>query len=76
TGDYFQAGLYTSIRLGQGYLSAALAYGWNRYDVTRSVPVGGTSETYASSPVAHTFGGHVELGRRFGARELGLTPYA
>ncbi|WP_163104023.1 autotransporter domain-containing protein, partial [Acinetobacter baumannii] len=31
---------------------------------------------YASSPVAHTFGGRVELGRRFGARELGLTPYA
>ncbi|WP_164066828.1 autotransporter domain-containing protein, partial [Serratia marcescens] len=60
SGDFFQAGLYGSTRLGAGYLSAALAYGWNRFDVSRQVNLGGTGETYTSSPVAHTLGGRVE----------------
>ncbi|QCI63068.1 autotransporter outer membrane beta-barrel domain-containing protein [Phreatobacter stygius] len=76
SGDYFQAGLYTSTRLGEGYLSAALAYGWNRYEVSRSVSLGGVSETYSSAPVAHTFGGRIEAGRRFGTRAFAWTPYA
>ncbi|QCI67101.1 autotransporter domain-containing protein [Phreatobacter stygius] len=76
SGDFFQAGLYGSTRLGEGYLSAALAYGWNRFDVSRQVSVGGLSETYTSSPVGHTLGGRIEAGRRFGTRALAWTPYA
>jgi uncharacterized protein with beta-barrel porin domain len=75
TGDFFQAGLYGSTRLWDGYVSAAAAYGWNRYDVSRTVTLGIT-ETYTSSPVAHTLGGRVETGRRFGSRAFGWTPYA
>jgi uncharacterized protein with beta-barrel porin domain len=40
TGDFFQAGLYGSTRLWDGYVSAAAAYGWNRYDVSRTVTLG------------------------------------
>ncbi|MBN8945011.1 MAG: autotransporter domain-containing protein, partial [Rhizobiales bacterium] len=76
SGDFFQAGLYGSTRLGEGYLSAALAYGWNRFEVTRQVGLGGAAETYMSSPVAHTFGGRLEAGRRFGTRAFAWTPYA
>jgi T5SS/PEP-CTERM-associated repeat protein len=81
TGDFAQIGGYASMRLGPGYLSAALAYGWNRFDVTRNVAALGITETYRSGPVGHTFGGRVETGRRFtlgnpGFGPLAVTPYA
>jgi T5SS/PEP-CTERM-associated repeat protein len=81
TGDFAQLGAYASMRLGPGYLSAALAYGWNRFDVTRNVAAVGVTETYRSSPVGHTFGGRIEAGRRFALGTLGtirfaVTPYA
>jgi uncharacterized protein with beta-barrel porin domain len=75
TGEYMQLGFYGSTRLGEGYLSAAIAYGWNRFDVTRRVGLG-PIETYNSAPVAHTFGSRVEAGRRFGSRAFAVTPYA
>ncbi len=81
TGDFAQLGAYASMRLGPGYVSAALAYGWNRFDVTRNVLALGVTETYRSSPVGHTFGGRIETGRRFslgnpGFGPLAVTPYA
>jgi uncharacterized protein with beta-barrel porin domain len=81
TGDFAQLGAYASMRLGPGYLSAALAYGWNRFDVTRNVLALGVTETYRSGPVGHTFGGRIETGRRFslgnpGFGPLAVTPYA
>ncbi|MDP3546695.1 MAG: autotransporter outer membrane beta-barrel domain-containing protein, partial [Phreatobacter sp.] len=75
TGDFAQIGLYGSTRLGEGYVSAALAYGWNRFDVSRSAGLGPV-ETYRSAPTVHTFGGRIEAGRRFGSRALAATPYA
>jgi uncharacterized protein with beta-barrel porin domain len=81
TGDFAQIGAYASMRLGPGYLSAALAYGWNRFDVTRNVLALGITETYRSGAVGHTFGGRVETGRRFtlgnpGFGPMAVTPYA
>ncbi|MBL8571675.1 MAG: autotransporter outer membrane beta-barrel domain-containing protein, partial [Phreatobacter sp.] len=76
TGDFAQLGAYASMRLGPGYLSGALAYGWNRFDVTRNVVALGVTETYRSGPVGHTFGGRIETGRRFALGIAGVTPYA
>ncbi len=76
TGDFAQLGVYASMRLGPGYLSAALAYGWNRFDVTRNVATLGVTETYRSGPVGHTVGGRIEAGRRFALGSYGVTPYA
>ncbi|WP_170181846.1 autotransporter outer membrane beta-barrel domain-containing protein [Phreatobacter stygius] len=76
SGDFAQIGAYGSMRLGPGHVSAALAYGWNRFDVTRDVSGFGLTETYRSGPVGHTFGGRLEAGRRFGLGQFGLTPYA
>ena len=76
SGDFFQIGLYGSARIGEGYLSAAAAYGWHRFDISRSLAIGSANDTYVSAPVAHSFGGRLEAGRRFGSRSLALTPYA
>ncbi len=75
SGDFAQVGLYGSTRLGPGYVSAALAYGWNRFDVSRTAGLG-PFETYRSAPTVHTFGGRIEAGRRFGGRAFATTPYA
>ena len=76
TGDTFQAGLYGSTRLGDGYVSAALAYGWNSFSISRTVAAAGLNETYASRVTAQTYGGRLEAGWRMGIRAYGLTPYA
>ncbi len=76
TGDTFQAGLYGSTRLGDGYVSAALAYGWNSFSISRNVAAAGLNETYASRVTAQTYGGRLETGWRIGVRAYGLTPYA
>jgi uncharacterized protein with beta-barrel porin domain len=76
TGTMFQLGLYGSKRFGEGYVSGALAYGWNSFDMTRTVSAGAASETFASSVIAQTYGGRLETGWRFGASGLGVTPYA
>lgn len=75
SGDFAQLGFYGSTRLGPAYVSAALAYGWNRFDVSRTAGLG-PLETYRSAPTVHTFGGRIEAGRRFGDRALAATPYA
>jgi autotransporter-associated beta strand protein len=74
TGDLFQAGLYGSTRFGDGYVSAALAYGWNGFDVTRTAGLD-TVATYTSRINAQTYGGRIETGWRFVATGLGWTPY-
>ena len=74
TGDLFQVGLYGSTRLGPAYVSAAIAYGWNSFDINRNVDLAGP-EVYRSRLTAHTFGGRLETGWRFGWPAFGLTPY-
>ncbi|MCZ0734606.1 autotransporter domain-containing protein [Phreatobacter sp. AB_2022a] len=74
TGDLFQIGLYGSTRLGPAYVSAAMAYGWNSFDINRNVDLAGP-EVYRSRLTAHTFGGRLEAGWRFGWQGFGLTPY-
>ncbi|MBN8942896.1 MAG: autotransporter domain-containing protein [Rhizobiales bacterium] len=75
TGDLFQVGLYGSTRFGNGYVSAAVAYGWNGFDIKRNVNLAGP-ETYSSRVTAQTYGGRLETGWRFGQRAFGWTPYA
>lgn len=75
TGDLFQIGLYGSTRVGNGYVSAAAAYGWNGFDIKRNVNIAGP-EVYSSSVTAQTYGARLEAGWRFGQRAFGWTPYA
>ncbi|MBN8942035.1 MAG: autotransporter outer membrane beta-barrel domain-containing protein [Rhizobiales bacterium] len=75
TGNMFQIGLYGSTRLGDGYVSAALAYGWNAFEMNRTA-AGAPAETYMSRVTAQTYGGRIETGWRFGLAGFGVTPYA
>ncbi|WP_210419058.1 autotransporter-associated beta strand repeat-containing protein [Bradyrhizobium sp. NAS80.1] len=76
--DIFQAGLYARHNFGPGYVSAALAYGWQDVTTDRTVTVSGTDRLTANFR-ASTFAGRLETGWRFvplPASTLGVTPYA
>jgi uncharacterized protein with beta-barrel porin domain len=78
--DMFQAAVYSSTRIGAGYISAALSYGW--YDVTTdqylTVP---TAEHLTAGLAANDVGARVEGGYRFAVpvfphlANFGITPY-
>jgi autotransporter-associated beta strand protein len=73
--DVFQAGLYSSTRIGPAYVSAALAAAEHWASTTRTVTVAG-SDTLAADFTAQSIGGRLEGGYRFGTPGLGVTPYA
>jgi uncharacterized protein with beta-barrel porin domain len=72
--DNFQAGVYGSLRFGAAYVSGALAYGAHWVDTKRNVASPGLA-SLESDYNAHSFGGRLETGYRFG-EAFGLTPYA
>ena len=72
--DNFQTGVYGSLRFGAAYVSAALAYGAHWVDTKRNVSSPGIA-TLESDYNAHSFGGRIEGGYRFG-EAFGITPYA
>jgi autotransporter-associated beta strand protein len=73
--DLFQASAFARQNFGAGYVSAALAYGWQ--DITTDRYVGG-SHQHAEFD-ANTYSGRIEGGYRFALPNLGgvgITPYA
>lgn len=70
--DLFQAGLFLRQHFGQGYLSAALAYGWQ--DVTTDRSVGG--DRLEAKFDVNSWSGRLEAGHRFALGPTALTPYA
>lgn len=70
--DLFQAGLFLRQHFGQGYLSAALAYGWQ--DVTTDRSVGG--DRLEAKFDVNSWSGRLETGHRFALGPTALTPYA
>jgi autotransporter-associated beta strand protein len=76
--DLFQAGAFIRHTIGQAYISAALAYGWQDITTNRTVTVAGTSQLRAQFD-ANAFSGRLEGGYRFVAPwvgGIGITPYA
>ncbi len=73
--DNFHIGGYGSLRFGPAYLSAALAYGTHWANVKRSVVSPGFA-SLQSDYDAHSLGGRIEAGYRYGWNSLGITPYA
>lgn len=68
----FNAGVYGTGYFGDGYLSAALAYGYHATRTSRAVPGDVLSGSYG----AQTFGGRLEVGHRVAIGGMALTPYA
>jgi uncharacterized protein with beta-barrel porin domain len=80
--DMFQAAVYSFTRVGAAYISAALAYGWQRVSTDRYVTVAGTDHLTADFS-ANDVGGRIEGGYRFAIPRViglpgwyGITPYA
>ncbi|WP_316215976.1 autotransporter domain-containing protein [Bradyrhizobium sp. SZCCHNR3003] len=75
--DLFQAGAFVRHNIGAGYISGALAYGWQNITTNRTVTVAGVDQLRANFD-ANTFAGRVEGGYRFVAPWMGfgITPYA
>jgi uncharacterized protein with beta-barrel porin domain len=80
--DMAQAAVYSTTRINAAYVSAALAYGWNRFSTDRSVTVAGFDQLTANFS-ANDVGGRIEGGYRFAIPDIdnvrgrfGVTPYA
>jgi uncharacterized protein with beta-barrel porin domain len=76
--DLFQAGAFVRHTIGQAYVTAALAYGWQDITTNRTVTVAG-SDLLRAQFDANAFSGRLEGGYRFVAPwvgGIGITPYA
>ena len=73
--DVVQAGAYSTTRWNAAYVSAALVGAWYRTSTDRTVSVAGGDRLEAHFD-AHSWGGRVEGGYRFGIPAWGVTPYA
>jgi autotransporter-associated beta strand protein len=74
--DDVMLGLYGRKNLGQGYVAAAIGYGWHDIGTTRTVTLSGT-DILSGNFTANDFAGRIEGGYRLALDEqVGLTPFA
>jgi autotransporter-associated beta strand protein len=75
--DLFQAGAFVRHTAGAGYISGALAYGWQDITTDRTVTIAGIDRLRAQFN-ANAYSGRVEGGYRFVTPwiDAGFTPYA
>ena len=73
--DLFQAGAFLRHTVGQAYISAALAYGWQDVTTDRDIMVAGLNHLRADFN-ANAFSGRLEGGYRYLTPWMGITPYA
>ena len=68
--DLFQAGSFVRHMIGDAYLSAALAYGW------QDVAAFGGSDRLNPAALANAYSSRIEGGYRFALPGMGIAPYA
>jgi len=73
--DLFQAGAFIRHNIGNAYVTAAAAYGWQDVTTERTVTVAGFERLRAQFN-ANAFSGRVEGGYRYVTPWMGVTPYA
>lgn len=71
--DLVQTGVFLRHHIGQTYVAAAAAYGWQ--DITQDRTVAGIDRLQARFDV-QSLSGRIEGGYRFGSQSLGVTPFA
>ncbi len=72
--DIFQLGIYGRHTFGMAYVAGALAYSWQDVTTDRTVTVAGT-DLLRGRFAANTFAARGELGYRYAASFVGVTPY-
>jgi uncharacterized protein with beta-barrel porin domain len=73
--DLFQAGAFVRHNIGNAYITAATAYGWQDVTTERTVTVAGFERLRAQFN-ANAFSGRIEGGYRYTTPWMGITPYA
>lgn len=73
--DLFQAGAFIRHNIGNAYVTAAAAYGWQDVTTERTVTVAGFERLRAQFN-ANAYSGRVEGGYRYVTPWMGITPYA
>lgn len=73
--DLFQAGVYARHTMGNAYVAAALAYGWQDVTTDRTVTIAGADHLRARFD-ANALSGRLEGGYRYATPWMGVTPYA
>lgn len=73
--DVFQAGAFVRHSIGQGYLKAAVDYGWHDVTTERTIALSGIDKLEGRYN-ASSFGVRGEGGYRFATPWMGVTPYA
>lgn len=73
--DLFQAGAYARHTMGNAYVAAALAYGWQDVTTDRTVTIAGADHLRARFD-ANALSGRLEGGYRYATPWMGITPYA
>lgn len=73
--DLFQAGAFIRHNIGNAYVTAAAAYGWQDVTTERTVTVAGFEHLRAQFN-ANAYSGRIEGGARYVTPWMGITPYA
>ncbi|WP_334509969.1 autotransporter outer membrane beta-barrel domain-containing protein [Bradyrhizobium sp. AZCC 1693] len=73
--DLFQAGAFIRHNIGNAYITAAAAYGWQDVTTERTVTVAGFERLRAQFN-ANAYSGRIEGGYRYVTPWMGITPYA
>ena len=73
--DLFQAGAFIRHNIGNAYVTAAAAYGWQDVTTERTVTVAGFERMRAQFN-ANAYSGRIEGGYRYVTPWMGITPYA
>jgi uncharacterized protein with beta-barrel porin domain len=73
--DLFQAGAFIRHNIGNAYVTAAAAYGWQDVTTERTVTAAGFERLRAQFN-ANAFSGRIEGGTRYTTPWMGITPYA
>jgi len=73
--DLFQAGAFIRHNIGNVYVTAAAAYGWQDVTTERTVTVAGFERLRAEFN-ANAYSGRIEGGNRYVTPWMGITPYA
>ena len=73
--DLFQAGAFIRHNIGNAYVTAAAAYGWQDVTTERTVTVSGFERLRAQFN-ANAYSGRIEGGYRYLTPWMGITPYA
>ncbi|GLU27526.1 autotransporter-associated beta strand repeat-containing protein [Brucella sp. NBRC 12950] len=72
--DLFQLGVYGRHEVGNLYVNAALAYGWQNVETDRIVALNGADRLHAGYD-AGAGSGRLEAGYRFQTSHIGIAPY-